>query len=277
MAANARNFGRLAMNQATVPRWTAPQAIDGCARAGYRAVGLWRDRVQECGISVAARVARNAQMTISSLCRGGWFCAPDAAARLARLEDNKRAIEEAAELSAATLVLVCGPAASKDLGAGRSEVHDAIANLTEKARECGVTLGIEPMHPLYCADRSVVVTLAQALDMARSVDWSGEVVGLVLDSYHLWWDPSLDVGITEAAQRILAVQLADWLAPLPDALNGRGMLGDGSIDLRRFRELTESAGYSGAIEVEIFNPDVWALDPIETLEVVAQRYAAHVE
>ncbi|MGO9656873.1 MAG: sugar phosphate isomerase/epimerase family protein [Acidimicrobiales bacterium] len=265
---------RLAMNQATVPRWSAEEAIEGCAREGYVAVGLWRDRVSESSPAHLARTARTAGVQISSLCRGGWFCAGDKAGRRARMEDNFRAVEEAAALGAGTLVLVCGPAPSKDLKAGRLQVAEAIAELAEFAAPARVPLAIEPMHPLYCADRSVVVTLAQALRLAASVP-AGRV-GVMVDSYHLWWDPQLEAGLAAAGDLVLGLQLADWIAPPPDPLNGRGMLGDGTIDLRAFRASVDATGYAGPVEVEIFNPDVWAQEPTQILRLVAERYLEHV-
>jgi len=268
-------LGRLAINQATIPRWTAEEAIVGCARAGYGAIGLWRDRVAECGAGRAASLARSEGIAISSLCRGGWFLGSGAAEeRHERMRENFRAVDEAAELGAATLVLVSGPAPTKDLEAGRREVRDAIAELAGYAAPAGVSLAIEPMHPMYCGDRSVVVTLAQALEVASSI--GGDVVGVMIDSYHLWWDPALEAAIAAAGGRILGLQLADWIAPPPDPLNGRGMLGDGTIDLRHFKALVDATGYVGPIEIEVFNPAVWQIDPEETLRTVAARYATLV-
>ncbi len=266
-------LGRLAMNQATIPRWSTAEAIEGCARAGYGAIGLWRERLAPDGPGRLGARAHTAGVAISSLCRGGWFCAPDDASRRRRAADNRRAVDEAAELGAAMLVLVCGPAVTKDLAAGRREVADALAELAAYARPAGVPLAVEPMHPMYCGDRSVVVTLPQALALARSTPGG---VGVVLDSYHLWWDPDLEAATAAATGAVLGVQLADWLAPPPHPLEGRGMLGDGTIELRRFLRLADATGYGGPVEVEIFNPTVWDADPEETLAVVARRFAEHV-
>ncbi|MHB1497203.1 MAG: sugar phosphate isomerase/epimerase family protein [Acidimicrobiales bacterium] len=263
----------LSINQATVPRWSASEVIEGCARAGYAGVGLWRDRVQAEGPGLLAKRARTLGVEVTSLCRGGFFLAPTTEGTKARIEDNLRAVDEAAELGAAVLALVCGPAPGRDLAGARQAVAAAIAELAAYAATAGIALGIEPLHPLYCGDRSVVVTLPQALHMARCAGKG--TVGLVLDSYHLWWDPELERNISQAASAVLLVQLADWLAPPPDPLNGRGMLGDGCIDLRAFCRTVRSAGYAGKFEVEIFNPEVWALDPADTLEVVALRYEEH--
>jgi sugar phosphate isomerase/epimerase len=264
----------LSINQATVPRWSALEVLEGCAAAGYRGVGLWRDRVCEEGVVNVAKRAARLGIEVTSLCRGGWFLVPEPTTPSARKLDNRQAVDEAAELGAHTLVIVSGPGPDRDLEGARRAVGEAVQDLARYASVSGVTLAIEPMHPLYCGDRSVVVTLAQALQIARLARPTG--VGVVLDSYHIWWDPELEGRISDAAGSIFAVQLADWLAPPPDPLNGRGMLGDGTIDLRRFCQLCRGAGYEGLFEVEIFNPEIWALDPAETLELIAQRYAAHL-
>lgn len=266
---------RLSINQATVPRWSVPELMDGVARAGYRAVGLWRDRVAVTGEDKAARLARDASVQISSLCRGGWFCAPDATARAERAADNRKAVDEAAVLGAAALVIVAGPAMGKDLDKGRAEVAEALAEMAEYAARAGVVLALEPMHPVYCGDRSVIVTLAQAVNEALR---AGPGVKVMLDSYHLWWDPGLEASLAGAAGLVGGLQLADWLAPPPDPLNGRGMLGEGSIDLRHFCQMVERhTGYSGPVEVEVFNPQVWAQPPGQVLAQVADAYSRYVE
>jgi sugar phosphate isomerase/epimerase len=266
-------LARLSMNQATVPRWSVPELIDGCARAGYGGVGLWRERLEGLDLAAVAKKAARHDLEITSLCRAGWFLAMDGSMERTRAEDNRRAVDEAALLGAGTLVVVCGPASDRDLGAARRAVTESIAELARYAGEQGVTLAIEPMHPVYCGDRSVIVTLAQSLGVLDAV--AAANVGVVLDSYHLWWDPELALGVARASGRILAAQLADWLAPPPHPLKGRGMLGDGTIDLRSFCRLVESTGFSGRFEVEIFNPDVWGADPAETASVAGQRYLAY--
>jgi sugar phosphate isomerase/epimerase len=261
------------MNQATVPRWSVPELIDGCARAGYGGVGLWRDRLEGLDLTAVAKRAARLDLQITSLCRAGWFLAPDDSAQRARAEDNCRAVDEAAMLGARALVVVCGPAAGRDLAAARRAVTESVAELACYATGQGVTLAVEPMHPVYCGDRSVIVTLAQSLAVVGAV--APDYVGVVLDSYHLWWDPELELGVSQAGGRIVSAQLADWLAPPPHPLNGRGMLGEGTIDLRAFCRLVDSAGFSGLFEVEIFNPDVWRVEPEETARVAAERYLAH--
>jgi sugar phosphate isomerase/epimerase len=271
-SSSSSELARLAMNQATVPRWSVAELIEGCARAGYGGVGLWRDRLDGLDLATVAKRAARLDLEITSLCRAGWFLMDDDGP-LARIEDNRRAVDEAAALGARTLAVVCGPAGRYDLPAARRAVTESIAELADYAAEQEVTLGIEPMHPVYCGDRSVIVTLDQSLGVLGTV--GRDDIGLVLDSYHLWWDPELARDVARAAGRIFAVQLADWLAPPPHPLNGRGMLGEGSIDLRAFCRLVDSTGFSGLFEVEVFNPDVWHRDPAETTRLAAERYLTY--
>ena len=265
---------RLSLNQVTIPAWSVGEAIDGCARHGVRYIGLWRDRVAEFGIDASARVAREAGVRVSSLCRGGWFPAATAAERRARIADNRRAIEEARALGTATLVLVCGPAPDRDLEGARRMVEEAVVELAPYAAECGVRLAIEPLHPVFAADRSVIVTLAQAASLAERCP--PDRVGVLVDAYHVWWDPAVYAEIARAGQRIFGFHVSDWIVPLPDVLFGRGMMGDGVIELRRLKLAADAAGYAGPIEVEIFNRAINAMPGDEALALVKARYLAHV-
>ncbi|MFH8405086.1 sugar phosphate isomerase/epimerase family protein [Streptomyces sp. NPDC018019] len=272
-------FARFSLNQQTVKQWSLPELADGCARAGVRGVGLWRAPVQEYGVSAAARLVRDAGLDVTSLCRGGFFTASDPKERAEALADNRAAIEEAAALGTDTLVLVSGglPPGSRDLPAARERVADALAELVTYAAEAEVRLAIEPLHPMYAADRCVVSTLAQALDLAER--FPAERVGVVVDTYHLWWDDTIGSQIERAGAtgRIAAFQLADWVTPLPaGVLLGRGQLGDGAVDLRWFRERVDEAGYQGPIEVEIFNPSLWERPGDEALAEVLERFITHL-
>ncbi len=262
------------MNQATVPRWSTTELLEGCARAGYGGVGLWRHRLEGEDLTLLARHAARCDLQVSSLCRGGFFLAPDPVDQARRTADNRRAVDEAAEIGAAALVLVCGPAPDRDLRSARLAVTEAVTDLAAYAGDAGVALAVEPMNPLYCADRSVVVTLDQALAVAEvAARNGGGTVGVVLDSYHLWWDPRLEDLARDAAGHVLAVQLADWVIPLTDMLNGRGMPGEGAIDFPAFQDVVASTGYAGLDEVEVFNPAVWDRGPAEVLEAAAQWYS----
>jgi sugar phosphate isomerase/epimerase len=265
----------LSLNQATVRKLTAPEAIELCVRHDIPAIGLWRDAVADFGLARTAAAARAAGVHVSSLCRGGFFTCADPAGRAAALAGNRAAVAEAAELEADTLVLVSGglPAGSRDLPAARAMIEDAIASLVPYAEQAGVRLGIEALHPMFCADRCAISTLGQAIELAEQ--FPAEAVGVVVDTYHLWWDPQLPAAIERAAGRIVSYQLSDWVLPLPqDTLLGRGHVGDGCIDFGPISAAVSAAGYSGFTEVEIFNQQIWDAPADETAATVCRSVAA---
>ncbi len=264
----------ISINTATVRRqWTLGPAIDGCARAGIRAVAPWRDQLADYSVARAGRHLRDAGMTVTGLCRGGMFPAADAAGRERALADNRRAVDEAAAIGARCLVLVVGglPEGSKDIAGARAQVRDGIAALLPHARAANMPLAIEPLHPMYAADRACVNTLAQALDLCDAL---GAGVGVAVDIYHVWWDPDLARQIARAGRsRLLAFHVCDWLVPTTDLLLDRGMMGDGVIDIRAIRGAVEAAGYDGHCEVEIFSANNWwKRDPDEVLRVCIERH-----
>lgn len=265
---------RLSLNQITINHQTLEEAVDLCVKQDIEWIAPWRNRIQEIGAARAARLLRESGLRVSSLCRGGFFPAPTSAERLQRLDDNRRAVDEAAEIGAPLLVLVCGGAPDRNIDAARQMVADGIAALKPYARKCGIRLGIEPLHPMFAADRSVIVTLSQALDLALQFD--ADTVGAVADVFHLWWDPELYLQIDRAAGRIFGFHISDWAVPLPGILASRSMMGDGVIELRRIRAAVESAGYRGPIEVEILNEQIWAAPPEITLATVKARYKEFV-
>ena len=275
----AGDLARLSINQETVKQWSLPELAKGCTALGVTSVGLWRAPVQEYGVERTARLMRDSGLTVTSLCRGGFFTAADPHQRAAALDDNRAAIDEAAALDTDTLVLVSGglPDGDRDIAAARHRVADAIGSLAPYAAERGVRLAIEALHPMYASDRCVISTLAQALDIAEH--FPAAQVGIVVDTYHQWWDDLAPTGIVRAGEggRIACFQLADWVTPLPEGvLLGRGQLGDGCVDLRGFREQVDAAGYRGAVEVEIFSPALWARDGAEVVAEIADRYRRHV-
>ena len=274
----SNDIEHLSINLATVrQQWSLEQAIEGCARAGISAIAPWRDQLQACGVARGAKLIRDAGMRISGLCRGGMFPAADAAGRQAAGDDNRRAVDEAVAIGAACLVLVVGglPAGSKDLAGARAQVEDGIATLLTYARAARMPLAIEPLHPMYAADRACVNTLAQANDLC---DRLGSGVGIAVDIYHVWWDPMLEREIARAGrERILAFHVCDWLVPTTDLLLDRGMMGDGVIDIRRIRGVVEAAGYGGTCEVEIFSANNWwKRNPDEVLRVCIERHRSVV-
>jgi len=264
------DLSRLSFNQITVNSWTLREALDGCVRHGIPAIGLWRDKVDAAGLCEAAKLVKESGVAVSSLCRGGGFPAATREERQKRIENNFRAIDEAAMLGTKVLVLVCGALAGRDLDGSRNMVVDGIAAIEIHARERGIKLGIEPLHPMYAADRSVVVTLKQAREIAAL--FPPESVGVVVDVFHVWHDPDLYPEIEKLQGRILGFHVSDWPVPLPGILLGRTMMGDGVIELSRLRSAVESADYAGPIEVEIFNQEIWDQPGDQVLELMKRRF-----
>ncbi len=267
-------LARLSLNQATVQHLTVRGALDLCVRHEIAAIGLWRDKVAQAGLAATAAAVRAAGVHVSSLCRGGFFTYADSDRRAAAAADNRAAVLEAAALGADTLILVSGGlvAGSKDLPLARRMIADAVADLVPYAQQAGVRLGIEPLHPMFCADRCAISRLGDAIDLAAQ--FPAETVGVVVDTYHVWWDAQLAADIGRAAGRIASYQLCDWILPLPaDMLLGRGHLGDGYIDFAAITQLVLAAGYAGFAEVEIFNADIWAAPPDDTVALVKRRFA----
>jgi len=273
----------LSLNTATVrQQWKLPDIIDGCARHGIRGISPWRDQVAATGLKDTASRIRDAGLTVSGYCRGGMFPAVDRAGRRAALDDNKRAVDEALTVGAQCLVLVVGGLPkdrdgrieSKDLPGAREMVRDGIGELLEYARPAGLPLAIEPLHPMYAADRACVNTMEHANDLC---DELGAGLGIAVDAYHVWWDPHLEREIVRAGgaspMRLFAYHICDWLVPTTDLLTDRGMMGDGVIDLKRLRSWMEDSGYRGMHEVEIFSANNWwKRDPDEVLAICQARH-----
>lgn len=277
---------RLSINQATIKHAPLAEALQVTADAGIRSIGLWREPVNEVGLDVAERMLADSGLRFSTHCRGGFFTLPAGPARLAALDDNRRAIEETAALAAAgaagssaVLVLVAGglPEESRDLIGARERVRDAIGVLAPHAQAAGVTLAIEPLHPMYASDRAVVSTLGQALDIAA--DFAPEVVGVAVDTFHIWWDPQVLAQIARAGRegRIATYQVCDWKTPLaPDVLLSRHYPGEGVIDFGDLTRAVIATGYDRDIEVEIFHAGVWADAPANVVRRTAEAFSSAV-
>lgn len=270
------SFERLSLNQITTQKWNLRETIEGCVRAEISWIGLWRNKIDEMGIKQSKHLIRDAGLQISSLISIGWFSAKSAEERQKRMDDNRRAIEEAAELGAKTIVLLGGGLADRDISCARKWVEDGIEQLVPFARSYGVKIGIEPLHPMYTAERNVITTLAQARKLANP--YPPEDVGIIVDVFHVWWDPDLynQIELAGEENRILGFHVSDWLVPVPDFLLARGMMGDGVIEIRKIREAVDSAGYDGPIEVEILNQAIWEQPGDDIISLMKDRYIQHV-
>lgn len=282
----------LSINTATVRKQRGidlplPDILEACARRGIRAISPWRDQVHAAGLATVSKLVKTHGFELSGYCRGGMFPAADAAGLKAARDDNRRALDEACELNAACLVLVVGglpgaldgQAAHKDIALARNQVTDGIAELLEYARAQAMPLAIEPLHPMYAADRACINTLEHALDLCDELDAGRSgMLGVALDIYHVWWDPKLQQQIARAGrERLLAYHVCDWLTPTRDLLSDRGMMGDGVVELKKIRGWVEEAGFAGFSEVEIFsNLDWWQRPGAETLDACIERHRSAV-
>jgi sugar phosphate isomerase/epimerase len=267
----------LALNAATVrEKWSLREAVAGCARHRFRGIAPWRDKLAQMGVKEAARIIRDSGLSVTGLWGAGMFSASDRKGRLAAIDEARRAVDEASALEARCLALVAGglPGESKDLAGAREMVRDGIGAVLDEARSAGMPLAIEPQHPMHCASRGCVSTLAQALDLCDELDQAGAALGVAVDVYHVWWDPQLKAQIERAGEkRLLAFQISDWLPATRDPLADRGMMGDGVIDLPLVRSWMDEAGYRGFHEVALLPAgNWWRRDPDEVLATCRVRH-----
>jgi len=271
-------LARLSINQVTVlPQWTLRQAVEGLARHGVTAMSVWRDRLHETTLADAKLCIEDHGLEVSGLCFAGLISSPDPQAAGAALADVRRAIDEAAALGARCLVLLSGglEGGEKDLVRVRGRALDRLSTLTDHARGCGVTIALEPLHPMSCATRSVLATLKLANDWCDALG-AEDVFAIALDTYVCWWDPDLETQIKRAGSRIAAFHVSDWLTDTKDLRLDRGMIGDGVIDIPAIRRMVEAVGYQGRIEVEVLSTNWWKRDPDEVVSIIKERFATAV-
>ena len=267
---------QLSLNTATVrAQWNLRQCVDGCVRHGIGGIAPWRDKLQEAGVEEGARMIKDAGLAVSGLCRGGMFTT-EGALTDAVLDDNKRAVDEAVTIGAACLVMVVGGLAegSRDIASAREQVTEGLSKTLDYARTVDMPVAIEPLHPMYAADRACVNMMGQALDICDALDPSRTgAIGLACDVYHVWWDPELSAQIKRAGkERLLAFHICDWLVPTRDLLLDRGMMGDGIIDIKGIRQQVEAVGFTGLNEVEIFSAENWwKRDADDVLATMVER------
>jgi sugar phosphate isomerase/epimerase len=269
----------LSINQVTLmQQWSLEQLIAGLDRHGVRAISIWRDKLHECGLAKAQKLLKSTGLAVSGLCPAGFITSPDAREAEKAMDEVRRAIDEAAALQARCLVFVAGGVdpRDKDLKATRARALERVAELVPHARAAKVTIGLEPLHPMSCATRSVMSTLGIANDWCDALG-AEDVIGITVDTYAVWWDPDLEAQIKRAGRRICAFHINDWLSDTQDLRLDRGMMGDGVIDIPGIRRMVESAGYKGHREVEIFSArNWWKRDPDEVIRIIKERYQTSV-
>jgi len=263
---------RLSLNQYTVKPWPLAHAVDACARRGIPSISVWRDKIAEVGLARAVSIVRDAGLRVSSVCRGGFFPSPSAHERAKRIDHTRRAVDEAAALGAPVLVLVCGPAEGQRLADARAQVIDGIASLAQYAASANVRLGIEPLHPMMIAERSVVASLREANDMVERI--GSPAVAVVADAYHIFWDAHVEEELARAGDAIAGVHLSDWTTPRGDVTADRAMIGDGCIELSAIVAAAEAAGWRGDYEIEILSETAWRGDLDAWLDLAVARYEA---
>lgn len=270
-----RDLSRLCVHTITTKPWSVEEAAEAYSAAGVSGMTLWRDVYADRDPQAVGAMVRGYGLQIVALCRGGFFPHATAAGRQEAIEDNKRAIDEAAQLGAPQVVLVCGAAPGQALELSRLQIRDGIEAVLPHAEQRDIQLAIEPLHPMYADDRSAISTLGQANDMAEEIDSAH--LGVALDVYHLWWDPDLEAQIERcgAAGNLLAFHICDWKTPTTDLLLDRGLMGEGCIDIPLIRGWVEAAGFQGFHEVEIFSTVRWDSDQTEFLEEIKQAYLQH--
>lgn len=261
---------RLSLNQITLNNLNLIECVDACLRHNVGWIAPWRNKVAEIGLGESARIIGASGLKVSGLCRGGYFPAPTAALRAQQIDDNLRAIDEAATLGTDTLVLVCGPASDRDIDAARGMVADGIGAIVDRAHTTGIKLAIEPLHPMFAADRSVICLIDEALAIAKN--FRAADVGLAIDVFHVWWDAYVYEKLEKSVGRIMAFHVSDWAVPLPGIFAARSMMGTGVIELRRLRLAVEAAGYTGPIEVEIMNETIWNRPADDVMEEIKRTF-----
>ncbi|MCX7047786.1 MAG: sugar phosphate isomerase/epimerase [Candidatus Sumerlaeota bacterium] len=266
------DFSRLCIHTFTNKPWSLREVIDGYRKAGVPGVTVWRNALAPQGARESGRMLRESGLKVVSLCRGGFFPAKTPSERQTAIDDNRRAIEDAATIGAPLIVLVCGAIPGMPLEEARKQIADGIRTVLPEAQAAGVRLSIEALHPMFADSRSAINTLRQANDMAQAINHP--FLGVTVDVYHLWWDPELEAQIMRAgaADHLFSYHVCDWRTPTRDLLNDRGLMGEGCIPLRPIRSWVEAAGFDGPIEVEIFSNEFWAQEQAPYVERIKEAY-----
>jgi sugar phosphate isomerase/epimerase len=270
------DLSKLCIHTITTKPWGIEEAARRYSESGVKGITVWRDALTGRNIKQTGEMLRQQGLEVVSLCRGGFFASKDAAGRKAAIDDNRRAIEEAYLLGTGMIVLVCGADPVQSLEDSRKQIHDGIAAVLPEAKEAGVRLAIEPLHPMFADTRSAINTMAQANDLAEALN--SPFAGVAVDVYHIWWDPLLEQEIRRCGKNrhLFAFHVCDWKSPTIEMLNDRGLMGEGCIPIRKIRSWVEATGFNGFNEVEIFSNIYWKQDQSVFLENIVSAYRKYV-
>jgi sugar phosphate isomerase/epimerase len=271
-ASELTDLSRLAIHTQTNKPWTLEECIESYVKNDVPAISVWRHVLEPMGVEAAGKMLKDANLAVPALVRGGFFTAHDAADRQKAIDENKACIDEAAAIGAEMVVLVVGATPGMPLPEARKQVADGIAACFSHAESCNVKLAIEPLHPMYAADKSSVNTMGQAREICEQL--KHPLVGIAADVYHIWWDPDLQAEIKKAGEMntLFAFHICDWRVETRDLLTDRGLMGDGCIDIKAIRGWVEDAGFTGFNEVEVFSADYWAQDQEEYVQKIKDAY-----
>ena len=267
-----RDISKLCIHTITTKPWNIEEAAQHFSEVGVKGITVWRDALEGRNIKQTGKILLDHGLAIVSLCRGGFFPGTDLNKRKSAIDGNRKAIDEAVQLGAPMLVLVCGADPSQSLEDSRKQIQDGIGELIPQASAAGIKLAIEPLHPMYADTRSAINTMKQANDMAEELNspW----VGVAVDVYHVWWDPFLEKEIKRCGENglLMAFHICDWKVPTADMLLDRGLMGEGCIPVKQIRSWVEAAGFTGFNEVEIFSTTHWNENQSEYLRKIVKAY-----
>ena len=270
------DFSRLCIHTITTKPWSLEKALGMYEEAGVRGISVWDMHLEDKTPSRLKQIISGSDLEIVSYVRGGFLAHLNESDRLRAIKSNLKHLDLAATVGAPLMVLVTGSDPKQSLEESRDQILMGIDTILPYATDLGIRLGIEPLHPMYADTRSAINTIAQALDICRKI--GSPFVGIVVDVYHVWWDPALEesINLCGSEEKLFAFHICDWKVPTTDLLNDRGIMGEGCIPIRKIRQMAENAGFKGFLEVEIFSDHYWSIDQTIFLSKILDAYLEYV-
>lgn len=278
MKTTSETAPKIAIHTFTNKPWSLAECLDRYGKAGVPGLSVWRNLIDPeeggIGITEAARRILDSGLKVPALVRGGFFPGESAARRQQAVDLNRQYVDEARAIGAEMVVLVVGAVPGQSLSESRRQVCDGMAALLPHAEAAGVKLAIEPLHPMYAADKSCVNRMAEARELCETL--RHPLVGIAADVYHIWWDPDVEQELRLAAEQktLFGFHICDWRVQTRHLLTDRGLMGDGCIDVAGFRRLVDELGFDGFHEIEVFSEAYWAWNQDEYLSLILERERA---